>query len=236
VRDIRASLQLTVVMLLALCLVPKEIPYDDAGIAFLGDSITLGMLASSRSNTFVSLVTQDLERRGVDEEVRVFISLDPKQGPSAAALAMKENRDFVVIELGVHATVTEQITPDQFRQICADLLDCVAGDETIIVVGTVPWLGWSPDSTFYSRAELFSQIIAEEAAKRQVAVADLWSATKLRQDLISTPQDHAFLSPNHGDAFHPGDAGHAVIARVYDDALAGELANPPQRPYQRSCH
>ena len=52
------SLLLIAVMLLALFSMPKEIPYDGAGIAFLGDSITLGMLASNRSNTFVSLLNQ----------------------------------------------------------------------------------------------------------------------------------------------------------------------------------
>jgi lysophospholipase L1-like esterase len=230
------SILLPPVMLLALLLTPKDIPYDDAGVAFLGDSITLGAYASGRSSTFASRVTQDLDKRGVQEESRIFISLDPEQGPSAASQVMKKDRDFVVIELGVHATMTEQITPDQFRQIYSDILNCVAGDETIVVVGTVPWLGWAPDDVFYSRAEQFSQIITEEAAKRQVAVADLWSATKLRSDLLSTPQGYAYLPPNHGDGFHPGDAGHAVIADVYAKALAGELANPPKRPYQRTCH
>jgi hypothetical protein len=236
VRSIRVSLQLTVLVLLALCLVPKETPYDSAGIAFLGDSITLGMLASSRSNTFVSLVTQGLDRRGVDEKARLFISVEPDRDLSAASQAMKKDRHIVVIEFGVHATEDEQISPDEFRQIYTDLLDCVVGGEEIVVVGTVPWLGWAPDGAVYARAEQFSQIIAEEAAKRQVAVADLWSATKLRTDLISTPQDYAFLGSPHGDGFHPGDAGHAVIAQVYEKALSGELANPPKRPYQRQCH
>ncbi len=223
-------------MLVALFSMPKEIPYDGAGIAFLGDSITLGMLASNRSNTFVSLLTQDLDRRGVHQDAREFISVNPARDLGAAVRAMKKDRSFVIIEFGVHAAVDEQITPDGFRLLYANLLDCVVGDGTIVVAGTVPWLGWAPDDAVYSRAEEFSQIISQEAAKRDVAVADLWSATKQRTDLISTPQDGAFLAPHHGDGFHPGDAGHAVIAGVYAKALAEEMASPPNRSYQRTCH
>ncbi len=231
-----ASLLLIAVMLLALFSMPKETPYDGAGIVFLGDSITLGMLASNRSNTFVSLLTQDLDRRGVQEDARVFISVNPARDLGAAVRAMKKDRSFVIIEFGVHAAVDEQITPDEFQQLYANLLVCVVGDGTIVVAGTVPWLGWAPDDAVYSRAEEFSQIISQEAAKRDVAVADLWSSTKQRTDLISTPQDGAFLTPHHGDGFHPGDAGHAVIAAVYAKALGEEMASPPTRSYQRTCH
>lgn len=231
-----ASLLLVTLVLLALFLLAKEILYDDAGTVFLGDSITLGMAASNRSNTFVSLLTQDLDRRGVHEKTGEFISVDPARSLAVAAHAMKKDRSFVFIEFGVHAAVDERITPDVFRQGYADILDCVVGDGTIVVAGTVPWLGWAPDNPVYSRAEEFSQIISQEAAKRDVAVADLWSATKLRTELISTPQDYAFLEPYHGDGFHPGDAGHAVIASVYAKALAEEMASPPDRSYQRTCH
>jgi hypothetical protein len=136
----------------------------------------------------------------------------------------------------VHAAIDESISPDQFRQIYASILDCVTGDGTIVVAGTVPWLGWAAVTSTYERADLFSQIIAQEAARRQVAVADLWSATKLRLNLISTPQEPTFLSVGRGDNFHPNDAGHAVIAQTYEQAITPEMDNPPERPYDRQCH
>ncbi|MGD0766295.1 MAG: SGNH/GDSL hydrolase family protein, partial [Dehalococcoidia bacterium] len=212
--------------------------YDNAGIAFIGDSLTLGAVASVPSKDFASLVTDYLDKRGVQETKRIFIILDPGTDvPLALATqAMKHDHFFVILEFGVHAVAAPQLSPDQFRQMYASVLDCVAGDDTIIVAGTVPWLGWAPDDPLYARAEQFSRIIAEEAAKRQVAVADLWSAMKLRPELLSTPQDYTFFGSHHGDNFHPGDAGHSVIAQVYDQALAGELANPPHRPYERKCH
>jgi GDSL-like Lipase/Acylhydrolase family len=149
---------------------------------------------------------------------------------------MKHDRKVVIIELGVHAAIDQQLAYDDFRSLYASLLDCVTGGDTIVVAGTVPWLGFAAVTPDYERADALSQIIAEEAAKRQVAVADLWSATKLRLGLISTPQDSTFLGSGHGDNFHPNDAGHAVIAQVYEQAIDQELAQPPNRPFSRQCH
>ena len=96
-------------------------------------------------------------------------------------------------------------------------------------------LGWAAVDLAYERADEFSQIIAQEAAKREVAVADLWSATKLRLQFISTPQDRTFLGFGFGDNFHPNDAGHAVIAKAYENAIASQLDNPPRRSFDRQC-
>lgn len=205
-------------------------------IAFIGDSLTEGGNASSQANSFVSLVTSYLVERSPKEQRSLFLSFDPLKDPSVAAKAMQHDRRFVIIELGVHAVVDDAISPEQFRQLYASILDCVTGDGTIVIAGTIPWLGWAAVTPAYERADLFSQIIAQEAEKRQVAVADLWSATKLRLNLISTPQDHTFRGSGHGDNLHPNDAGHAVIAQTYEQVLAAELANPPNRPFDRQCH
>ncbi|MGD0766323.1 MAG: SGNH/GDSL hydrolase family protein [Dehalococcoidia bacterium] len=232
----RVRLAVVGAVVAALLLTPKDIPYDNAGIAFIGDSLTLGSDASSLSKTFFRLVTHDLDQRGVQEDARLFISADPRFDLSAASQAAKRDRDVIIIELGIHAALDDAVTADDFRVLYSTLLNCVVGDDTIVVAGTVPWLGWDPGSDSYARAEQFSQIIVEEAARKQVAVADLWSATNLHAELISTPADHSFLPPYRGDNFHPNDVGHAVIAQVYENALAGELANPPERTYGRACH
>ncbi len=227
---------LPAVLAMALALTPKDIAFHEGSIAFIGDSLTLGANASTPSKTFVSLVTAFIDERSSDEQRSEFLSFDPQTDPTAAAQAMQYNRRFVIIEFGVHAAIDESISPDQFRQIYASILDCVTGDGTIVVAGTVPWLGWAAVTSTYERADLFSQIIAQEAAKRQVAVADLWSATKLRLNLISTPQGQTFLGSGRGDNFHPNDAGHAVIAQTYEQAITPEMDNPPERPYDRQCH
>ena len=233
---LRHALVLFVISAMALSLTPRDVAFHEASIAFLGDSLTLGANASTPSKTFVSLVTGFIDERSSDEQRSEFLSFDPLTDANVAAQAMQHNRRFVIIEFGVHAAIDESISPDQFRQIYGSILDCVTGDGTIVIAGTVPWLGWAAITPTYERADLFSQIIAQEAAKRQVAVADLWNATKLRLNLISTPQERTFLGVGHGDNLHPNDAGHAVIAKTYEDVLAVELANPPNRTFQRQCH
>jgi len=235
VRRLRHVLVLFAVLAMALALTPKDIAFHEGSIAFIGDSVTLGANASTPSKTFDSLVTSYLDERSPKEQRSLFLSFDPSTDLAAASQAMQHNRRFVIIELGVHAAIDESISPDQFRQLYGSILDCVTGDGTIVIAGTVPWLGWAAVTPTYERADLFSQIIAQEAAKRQVAVADLWSATKLRLNLISTPQDRTFLGVGHGDKFHPNDAGHAVIAQVYEQAIVPQIDNPPDRPFQRQC-
>jgi hypothetical protein len=149
---------------------------------------------------------------------------------------MKHDRRYVVVELGVHAAINETVSADTFRQIYASLLDCVTGSTTIVVAGTIPWLGWAAVDPIYERADEFSQIIIQEATKRQIAVADLWTETRLRLDLISTPRDSTFLGSGRGDNVHPNDAGHAVIAQAYDRAITLEVEHPPKRGYDRTCH
>ena len=234
-RRLSAALLLLAVIGVAAFALLKDLSFDNAGIAFLGDSVTVGAAASSPSKDFVSLVTQDLDQRGIQEDARSFISLDPNTDLAAAARTMKKSRRFVIVEFGAHAILDDQLSADQFRQIYAGILDCVAGGDTIVVAGTIPWLNWSANPNLNSRGDQFSRIIAEEAAKRGIAVADLWSAMNLRPELISTPQDYTFTSSHKGDDFHPNDAGHAVIAQEYEKALAAELANPPHRPYAGHC-
>ena len=232
---LRHGFVIFLVVAMALALMPKDIAFHEGSIAFIGDSLTLGAAASTPSKTFVSLVTGFLDERSPKEQRSAFLSFDPATDLTAAQQAMQHDRRFVIIEIGIHAVGDEAISPDQFRQTYASILDCVTGDGTIVIAGTVPWLGWAAVTPTYERADLFSQIIAQEAAKRQVAVADLWSATKLRLNLISTPQDRTFLGVGHGDKFHPNDAGHAVIAQVYEQAIVPQIDNPPDRPFQRQC-
>ncbi len=205
-------------------------------LAFVGDSLTLGADASVPANAFAPLVTDYIDQVKGDQQRAVFISVDPKNDLKVTSKAMERDRQIVIIELGVHSVIDQSISADDFRQLYGSLLDCVTGEDTVVVVGTIPWLGWAAVTPEYERATLFSQIIIEEAAKRQVAVADLWSAMKLRLNLISTPQDSTFLDDGQGDNFHPNDAGHAVIAWVYDQALASQFANPPRRSFDRKCH
>ena len=206
-----------------------------ATVAFLGDSVTLGAGASSRPNTYTGRVTKALKDKGFSVIPKVSVSVDPAQNYPVAQRVAQTSANVTVIELGAHSSIDQNITADQFRQMYGQILDCLVGSDNIVVVGTVPWLGWTPDVYVYPRAEEFSRIIAEEAAKRGVAVADLWSAMKEQRGLLSTPDQKTFLPPFRGDNFHPGNNGHLVIAGEYIKAIERELANPPQRALQPQC-
>ncbi len=235
-RRIRPVFLLPAVLAMALLFASCEAGSAPGPLAFIGDSLTLGADASMPPNAFASLVTGYVDQAKGDQQRAVFISFDPSTDLKVASQAMERDRQIVIIELGVHSVIDQSISADDFRQLYGSLLDCVTGDDTVVVAGTIPWLGWAAVTPEYERATLFSQIIIQEAAKRQVAVADMWSATKLRLNLISTPQDSTFLGGGQGDNFHPNDAGHAVIAQVYDQALASQFANPPKRSFDRKCH
>jgi len=185
------------------------------GIVFVGDSLTLGASASAPANTYVYQVVDFLGRPW-----NAFLSFTSGTDLDAACQAGQGGYSVAIIELGAHAVIEGQMSPDQFRQYYSALLDC-AGGETV-VAGTIPWLGWSADAPEYARADLYSQIIRDEAVKRGMPIADLWSAMKLQPALISIPQDYVFFGSYQGDNFHPNDAGHAVIAQTYEQAFVGE--------------
>lgn len=206
-----------------------------ADVAFVGDSITVGHRASRLSETFAAFVSRELKEDGLDIESRLFISVNPDRNAAVVREAMSGAPEIVVLELGVHSVIEGHISADAFRARYRVLLDCVAARDTIAVVGTIPWLGWDADSEEFSRAALFSEIIRQEADRKEVGVADLWTATKLNSSFLSRPGDRFFLPPYHGDSFHPGDAGHALIARLYLEQLRDALERPPDRPYERSC-
>jgi lysophospholipase L1-like esterase len=233
---IAKTLVLSLIILSLIFLVPSCGSPHNAPVAFIGDSLTLGDDASTPGKAYSSLVSQYIEQTKGLSRHDVFVSVDPATDLKAAMSAMTHDRKIVIIELGVHAAIDQSVSADQFRELYGSLLDCVTGDDTIVVAGTVPWLNFAAVTPEYERADLFSQIIIQEAAKRQVAVADIWSAMKLRLDLISTPNDATFGDGGRGDNFHPNDAGHAVIAQTYENALATEFANPPHRSFSRQCH
>jgi lysophospholipase L1-like esterase len=240
----RRRARIILVLFLALALLSscgsEEGPISDfndgrARVAFMGDSITMGYLASRPSKAFTSLVASSLTEMGLETESELFVSVNPRRNVAFAQDTMADDPDIVLIEVGVHAVLTEDLTEDEFRAGYRRILDCIIGGDTVVVVGTVPWLGWDRAGRTYARAASFSEIIRQEAAEKDAEVADLWTATTLRDDLLSRPEDRAYFPPHHGDSFHPGDEGHALIARLYVEQLRDALKRPPERPYEREC-
>jgi hypothetical protein len=62
-----------------------------------------------------------------------------------------------------------------------------------------------------------------------LVVADLWTHTDLRMELISTPADTSHIDPYRGDFLHPNDLGHRVMADAFWKANR-TLRRQPERP------
>ena len=140
-RRFRPACLLPAVLATALVLTPRDIPFHEGSVAFIGDSVTLGGNASAPEKDFVSLVTGYIDSLSGDQNRSVFLSFDPATDRNAAAQAMQHDRRFVIVELGVHAVIDQSISADEFRQMYGSILDCVTGGDEIVVAGTIPWLG-----------------------------------------------------------------------------------------------
>jgi hypothetical protein len=201
-------------------------------VVFIGDSVTMGAFASTPENVFIVRVQRGLWARGLDARNDVEWTMEPYSDLLAAQRVADSHRKLIIVELGVHWALFDA---NQFREVYGAMLDCLAGSGARVVVGTIPWLNWQPDSPAYFEMAFFSQIIREEAAKRGVAVADLWAATVQRADAISRPDQPCFTEPTcRGDDYHPGDTGHALIAQAYLAAVDVALQTTPQ-PHTHRC-
>lgn len=227
------------VALWALLLLPKDYAVDTTPVVFMGDSVAWGAWASSWDHAFVSLVRDDLKSRGIDDPFELLITMTAYNDLASSQKAANRYRSLIIVEVGVHwADVYES---GQFRQLYGMMLDCLQGSGATVVVGTIPWLGWEPVTAQYAKMRLFSQIIREEASKRGIAVADLWAATDKREEALSQPGQPCLMGGVmgrgcDGDGYHPGDIGHALIAKAYAKALDVALANPPTYQYANRCN
>jgi hypothetical protein len=183
VRRLRHVLVLFAVTAMALALAPRDglprgghrlhwqwpdiTPTSRAVKIFLLSSPTSLMSARRTSSTAISR-----PRRSDRPQCR-------RQGDGAQQ-ALRHHRG------GPHAVVDMSISPASFASFTRHPRLRPVTERSSPALFPACWAAITPG---YERADLFSQIIAQEAAKRQVAVADLWSATKLRLSLISTPQD-----------------------------------------------
>ncbi len=184
-------------------------------VVFFGDSVTLGAGASSDDRRFVSLVEDRLApEHWVGTRHVVISAFGGLRGDlDNTRQVMRSGAGLIVVEVGAHAAIEDQASPlDAYRSAYGLMLDCLQASGAAVVVGTVPWLYWPRSNPAYARADTLSEIIRQEAAKRQIPVADLWRATKDRAEYISP------------DGMHPSDAGHQLIADLYWQQIEPQLS------------
>jgi GDSL-like Lipase/Acylhydrolase family len=163
--------------------------------AFVGDSLTLGT-ASTDNVGFVGYVTAET---GWQAQRYVWYHL----ADSIVRLEEVGKPDIIVLELGIQALHGSDrlagVDDELFRRYYGLLLDEATGRASTVIVVNIPWLDWGPEKA--ERAQLYNQIIAEQAAQYGAAVADVWA-----------PMQTCGLACIGEDNFHPNDEGHRLIA------------------------
>ena len=197
----------------------------------IGDSLTLGMFASSESAAFRNRLFDALRERHPGH-------IHATQWVGACTLAELEQRwdslegtpDLLFIELGINDLARTEncshMPEEEWQARFGAMLDRIQRDApgVKIIVGTIPWSGWGDDTQEFAGALLYNDRITTEAQTRDVVVADLWEATLHKRDGLSTPdQPSAFPPYYHGDNFHPNDLGHQRIANTFFGAYLNTL-------------
>lgn len=189
-----------------------------SAIVFFGDSLTYGLHASAPDRTFRAILTARLAQTPDAGPVLAFIQdpvglLDDAQHKLPLVLAARPA--LVFLELGHHEIWSDEEQLARFEARYADILDRLLVSGAEVIPSTLAWLGSPPGSFAFEASLRINEIIRRLAAERGLVVADLWSPTVLRWELLSTPADVSFVPPYTGDDLHPNDAGHRVLAEAF---------------------
>jgi lysophospholipase L1-like esterase len=189
-----------------------------SAIVFFGDSLTYGLHASAPERAFRAILTARLARTRDAGPVLAFIQdpvglLDDAQQKLPLVLAARPA--LVFLELGHHEIWSDEEQLARFEGRYADILDRLLASGAEVIPATLSWLGAQPGSFAFEASLRINAIIRRLAAERGLVVADLWTPTVLRWEVLSTPADVSFVPPYTGDDLHPNDAGHRVLAEAF---------------------
>ncbi|MFN8556854.1 MAG: GDSL-type esterase/lipase family protein, partial [Dehalococcoidia bacterium] len=133
---------------------------------------------------------------------------------------------LVFVELGHHELWADERELDLFEPRYAAILDRLLGSGADVIPATLAWLGQPVDTPQYRAALRINGVVRRLAEERSLVVADLWTLTDRRTDLISTPFEASFMAPYLGDYLHPNDAGHRVLAEAFWNAYRALRGRP----------
>jgi lysophospholipase L1-like esterase len=196
-------------------------------LAFLGDSLTMGLHATAEERmyreilarrilapsggTVVTTVIQDPYGLTDDAIRRVFPVLDARP-------------DVVILEIGNHEAFADPAEAAQFESRYELLLGYLQLTGARVIAGTLAWLNYPADSREYRQALRLNRSIRDLCARRGITVADLWTPTVFREELLSRPGEPSAIPDQEGDLLHPNDRGHEVLANAFWDAYRRDLA------------
>jgi lysophospholipase L1-like esterase len=217
------------VLLLVAATVPRTASARPAPLrlAFLGDSLTMGLHASAEENMYRMILAERILRANGGSIVATVIQ-DPfglaDDAVARVGPVLDAQPDVVIVEVGNHEAFAPAEEIDRFPARYEELLDYLQGTGATLVAGTLAWLNYPVESREYAHALRVNQMIRDICARRGVSVADLWTHTVFRYDLISQPGDLSATEPFDGDLLHPNDAGHRALADAFWTAYQREVA------------
>lgn len=196
-------------------------------LAFIGDSLTYGLSATSEDRMYRELLAQRiLAPAGGSIVATVF--QDPfglTDDATRKVFPLIEARpDVIILELGNHEVFAGPEEVALFEGRYDLLLGYLQLTGATIIAGTTAWLNYPVNSREYRQALRVNQSIRDLCARRGITVADLWGPTVLRPELISRPGEPTAFPGLEGDLLHPNDAGHRALADAFWDAYRRDLA------------
>lgn len=198
-------------------------------IAFLGDSLTQGLHASAPERSYRELLVQRM-RLDAQRSVITSVVVDPFGMTDDALMRVVgvevAQPSVVFLEVGNHEAFAGGQEVEFFEQRYDELLYRLQITGALVVAGTLAWLNYPAESREYTDALRLNAIIRRLCAERGIPVADLWTPTVFRPELISRSDDPSFLEPYSGDDLHPNDLGHAALATAFWRAYKRTLARP----------
>jgi acyl-CoA thioesterase-1 len=190
----------------------------------LGASDAAGYGASSPAHDYVALLAAKLAGRyesaqtvdlGIDGATTATVA--DQEAPRLAAL----HPTLVTITIGPNDIIS-LVPPNQFNTDLNRLLNTVQGSQPkVIALATMPDFSLAPAVPPFLRATAhalilaYNTIIAAQSRLHGALLVDLY-----------TPSEQALpTNPNlvTSDGFHPNDAGYALYAKAFWQALAGVL-------------
>lgn len=196
----------------------STIPPVPRRLLVIGDSLTVGLYASSENNTFARLLA---DRTGAQLARRYTPTLEQAITVWQEVKAWKPS--VIVLEVGLNDVSGGKVNADWATNYERLVLDMVGSGATVIAC-TVFYGGIQPSHPNYAVYQRVNAGIARAATVTGANLADLWTATNGCAECVSVQNQDSYFAPHyHGDGFHPSDYGHRVIANVIADAITGNV-------------
>jgi acyl-CoA thioesterase-1 len=196
-------------------------------LAFLGDSLTYGLHASTQDHIYRAILGRRI-LAGNPQGLTVSEFQDPfgltDDALRRVSSVVGVSPDVVILEIGNHEVFAGGAEVERFPALYDDLLGHLQATGAVVIAGTVAWLNYPADSREFADALRINAAIRRLCARRGIAVADLWTPTVFRSDMISQPGQMSFVDPYEGDDLHPNDAGHKALADAFWDAYRRDRA------------